>query len=264
MERLFFILFVVGIIYLAVWGIKAIIRSATHMPTWEGIIISAILGMLPLYLILCFFGIMGETRNEYPNYSTQSQTYAEEMNKRYANEKPSPKKWIHYAVLVLVVVSLFYIFKGRNSREEEFTTTTETFTTSPNVDIKESNTQMQEEIPTSEKSKQPSSTKNNANERPKTTLELLEEQNHANVVKQAKKAGVSTEGSTLDILDRINHANVVKQAQKAGVSTEGSTLDILDRINHANVVKQAQKAGVSTEGSTLEILERINRKALEE
>lgn len=28
--------------------------------TWEGIIISAILGMLPLYLVLCFFGIIGE------------------------------------------------------------------------------------------------------------------------------------------------------------------------------------------------------------
>jgi lipid-binding SYLF domain-containing protein len=56
----------------------------------------------------------------------------------------------------------------------------------------------------------------------------------------------------------------VKQAQRAGVSTEGSTIEILERINHASVVKQAQKAGVSTEGSTIEILERINRKALEE
>ena len=42
----------------------------------------------------------------------------------------------------------------------------------------------------------------------KSTLELLEERNHVNVVKQAKEAGVSTEGSTLDILERINHAKV--------------------------------------------------------
>lgn len=96
-----------------------------------------------------------------------------------------------------------------------------------------------------------------------STLEILERINHAEVVKQAQSAGISSEGSTLEILERINHAEVVKQAQRAGVSTEGNTLDILERINHAEVVKQAQRAGVSTEGSTLEILERINRKSLE-
>ena len=64
MEGLFGILFVIGVIYLVVWAVKAIIRSATNVPTWEGIIISAILGMLPFYLFLCFFGIMGEPRNK--------------------------------------------------------------------------------------------------------------------------------------------------------------------------------------------------------
>ena len=103
MEGLFGILFVVGIICLAVWAIQAIIRSATHVPTWGGIIISAILGMLPLYLILCFFGVMGEVRNEY-----------------------------------------------------------------------------------------------------------LERINHANVVRQAKEMGVSTEGSTLEILERINRKAMEK------------------------------------------------------
>ena len=68
-----------------------------------------------------------------------------------------------------------------------------------------------------------------------TTLELLEKRNHENVVKQAKRAGVSTEGTTIEILERINHANVVKQAKRAGVSTEGSTLDILERINRKNL-----------------------------
>ena len=96
-----------------------------------------------------------------------------------------------------------------------------------------------------------------------STLEILERRNHADVVKQAKRAGVSTEGSTIDILERINHADVVKQAKRAGVSTEGSTIDILERINHADVVKQAKRAGVSTEGSTIDILERINRKEME-
>ena len=92
----------------------------------------------------------------------------------------------------------------------------------------------------------------------KSTLELLEERNHANVVERAKRMGVSTEGSTVEILERINHANVVKRAEREGVSTEGSTVEILERINHANVVKRAEREGVSTEGTTIEILERIN------
>ncbi len=96
-----------------------------------------------------------------------------------------------------------------------------------------------------------------------STSEILERISHANVVKQAQRAGVSTEGSTSEILERISHANVVKQAQRAGVSTEGSTSEILERISHANVVKQAQRAGVSTEGTTSEILERITRKNME-
>ncbi len=96
-----------------------------------------------------------------------------------------------------------------------------------------------------------------------TTTEILERINHASVVQQAQRAGVSTEGTTTEILERINHESVVQQAQRAGVSTEGTTTEILERINHASVVKQAQRAGVSTEGTTTEILERINRKSLE-
>lgn len=96
-----------------------------------------------------------------------------------------------------------------------------------------------------------------------TTLEILEKRNHADVVKRAQRAGVSTEGSTIEILERINHADVVKRAQRAGVCTEGSTIEILERINHADVVKRAKRLGVSTEGSTIEILERINRKEME-
>ena len=91
-----------------------------------------------------------------------------------------------------------------------------------------------------------------------TTAEILDRIYRANVIKMAKQAGVSTEGTPSEILDRINHAGVTNQAQRAGVSTEGSTSEILDRINHANVVKMAQQAGVSTEGSTSEILDRIN------
>ncbi len=49
-----------GMIYLIVKIIKAGIPNS---PTWKGIIISALLGMLPLYLVLCFFGVMGEDKS---------------------------------------------------------------------------------------------------------------------------------------------------------------------------------------------------------
>ena len=49
-----------GVIYLI--G-KAFSIGPQKNPTWEGIIISALIGMLPLYLILCYFGYMGDDRN---------------------------------------------------------------------------------------------------------------------------------------------------------------------------------------------------------
>ena len=108
------------------------------------------------------------------------------------------------------------------------------------------------------------STQSNAeNESGLSTLEILERKQHADVVKRAQRAGVSTEGTTLEIMERMQHADVVKRAQRAGVSTEGTTLEIMERMQHADVVKRAQRAGVSTEGSTLEIMERINRKNMQ-
>lgn len=52
------ILFIVGII-------KVISRGPAKNPTWKGIIISAILGLLLFYLIFCFLGWMGEERKRY-------------------------------------------------------------------------------------------------------------------------------------------------------------------------------------------------------
>ena len=41
--------------------------------------------------------------------------------------------------------------------------------------------------------------------------------------------------STLEIMERRNHEQVVRQAQRAGVSTEGTTLDIIERINRKSL-----------------------------
>lgn len=60
MESLLVAVVMIAFIVLLVKGLIAIARNT---PTWKGIIISAILGLLPLYLILCFFGLMGEDKN---------------------------------------------------------------------------------------------------------------------------------------------------------------------------------------------------------
>ena len=275
----------IGILYLVIWFIKLIIRSATNMPTWQGIIISAILGMLPFYLFLCFFGLMGEERNMYSTDDLHHHGFDNDSKFK------KNRSWIKYLILVLFIFFLL-IFSINYFISDTSTRSPIVQPTSNQVDIERQEEKLKFEKKQTnakrkknKKEKEKPSVKPLGNiavdspqskelhvessydkeiERQKSTLELIEEQNHASVVKQAKEAGVSTEGSTLEILDRINHASVVKQAKEAGVSSEGSTLEILDRINHAGVVKQAKEAGVSSEGSTLEILDRINRKQLEE
>lgn len=54
-------LIIIGMVLL----LSAAIKGARNQPTMKGVIISLIIGMLPLYLILCFFGVMGEERNRF-------------------------------------------------------------------------------------------------------------------------------------------------------------------------------------------------------
>ncbi len=276
---------IIGVIAIVIWFMKGLIRNATNSPTWEGIIISALIGMLPMYLILCYFGVMGEKR--YNDSPQSSGNYTQDMNRRYAYDSTSKKKWnwvkiLTSAFIVLLLVCIF--LSNRPARQEdEQTEVQDEIVTEKQEEIVEPTSNQAKDEPmkirstaTKPKTKVSSSKQKNANEitptesepapseNKRSTLDMLDEIQHNNIVQQAKEAGVSTEGSTLDMLERINHAEVVKQAKEAGVSTEGSTLDILERINHAEVVKQAKEAGVSTEGSTLDILERIQRKMLEE
>ena len=64
--------------------------------------------------------------------------------------------------------------------------------------------------------------------------EQLQAERTAETPKQEEK---KEELSTSELLERATHANVVKQAQRAGVSTEGSTSDILERITRKNLEK---------------------------
>lgn len=58
---LIMLLMIIGVIALIVSAIK----NSKNQPTMKGVIISLIFGLLPLYLILCILGIMGEERNKF-------------------------------------------------------------------------------------------------------------------------------------------------------------------------------------------------------
>lgn len=57
-------LILVVVLLLIILIIKGLINSARNTPTWKGIICSSIFGVLPFYLIMCFFGWAGEPRED--------------------------------------------------------------------------------------------------------------------------------------------------------------------------------------------------------
>ena len=274
MDILFIILIFIGTLWLTLWGTKALIKGAANTPTWNGIIISAILGMLPMYLILCFFGIMGEPRSLRTVYIPQPPTgnYAEDMSRRHANYgSPRTGKWMICIALMGFFLILLFGFLSSRTEEREHIKQSEI------IDIEQvipENRIEQIEVPTP-KSDTKTSKQKRKESQPSAAVEVLktsatkQKTVKINNLEPSLPDSIATVNvnhneeekailSTIELLERKNHENAVKQAKEAGVSAEGSTLDILERINHANVVKQAKEAGVSTEGSTLDILERIN------
>ncbi len=56
-----FILLLIGVFIIV---IKMLRNAKMNRPTWMGIIISALLGILPFYLVMCFLGIWGEEEDK--------------------------------------------------------------------------------------------------------------------------------------------------------------------------------------------------------
>ena len=56
-----FILLLMGVFIIV---IKMLRNAKMNRPTWKGIIISALLGILPFYLVMCFLGIWGEEEDK--------------------------------------------------------------------------------------------------------------------------------------------------------------------------------------------------------
>ena len=114
MQELIYIVFLIGFIALIIWVIKSLINSSANTPTWNGIIISALVGMLPLYLFLCFFGVKGEKRDNDIQPTTGS--YAENMSRRYASSKKQ-RNWLKYTVVALVVIFIILILQDDESKD---------------------------------------------------------------------------------------------------------------------------------------------------
>ena len=174
----------------------------------------------------------------------ESRSYAENMNHRYSNNNPSKKNWLVYVLMASFILFLFYIFINDYSKDLEEIESIESLSSDSIT------TEKQEEIVEPVNIQRTIKNYKSVSSPPMSSIVLEEDD-------------VRTVKSTIEILQERNHANVMKEAARVGVSTEGTTVEILERINHANVVKEATRAGVSTEGSTIEILERINQKTLE-
>jgi len=58
------LLLAILVLFILVLFIVAVFNANHNYPTWKGIIISSIFGMLPLYLILCFIGWMGHEKQQ--------------------------------------------------------------------------------------------------------------------------------------------------------------------------------------------------------
>ena len=54
----------VALVIIGLMVVKATGRPIMNKPTWKGGIISFCIGMLPIYLLFCLFGVMGTVREE--------------------------------------------------------------------------------------------------------------------------------------------------------------------------------------------------------
>lgn len=105
-------------------------------------------------------------------------------------------------MIAFILVFLFFIFKP-NKFEKQITTNPVETSVSVNEALEEPN-EKTSPIPSEIEISHKENVEVKTGRKKKSTLELLEVQNHASAIEQAKEMGVSTEGSTLEILERIN------------------------------------------------------------
>ena len=188
----------------------------------------------------------GETTNEKVDELPYTNTYTEEMSKRYAYDNSPRKKrnWFKYAVLIYVIIYLFYLLLKDNSKEpkaQEIIVPVETSISNdvvekqtervaPIKDKKKSATKKQEirkkssnvemekplvkqkqslvieaPIPSEMKIPQGENMNDGTNEKRKSTIEIPKEQTQMNTDrKRMKRIGVRPEKKSSDIWEKVN------------------------------------------------------------
>lgn len=161
---------------------------------------------------------------------TYKRSYSSEYNHSEKDVRPrdSRRSPVFLILVAGILAAAFYFFHSRDKNTDDFNPAPESAVMETVGNQEEAAVASPEPIEVPEPSDQPSSDK------------LIDEWIHENAVKEAKKAGVSTEGTTAEIIDRIAHANAVEQAKQAGVSTKGTTAEILERIAKKNLEKYGQ------------------------
>ena len=190
-----------------------------------------------------------ETSDEKIDEQPYTNTYTEELSKRYAYDNSPRKKrnWVKYAVLAYVILYLLYLVMKDDSSEQKVQETTTPVETSISNDVVEK----QKEIVVPTKSKKKTATKKQ---------EIKKENSNAEMEKPLVEQKRSLTSESL-IQPSLNMSQEEKNVSKTSESLN-SNLELSRENNNSNVVKKRTKrTSTKSKEKTSDIWEKVNRKS---
>ena len=190
-----------------------------------------------------------ETTDEKSDEQPYTNTYTEEMSKRYAHENSTKRKktWFKLAVLAYVIIYLLYLVlkdDSKEQREPETIASTENIT--PNNIVEEP----KEEAPSVVVKK------NSATKRQETKQKSPDVKKQQPLVEQKQSILIE---STIPLGIEIPQD---KNLEDKASEKENSSSDSLKETNRTNSEKKRTKrTGVKPRGTTSDIWEKVNRKS---
>lgn len=190
-----------------------------------------------------------ETTDEKSDEQPYTNSYTEEMSKRYANENSTKRKrtWFKLAVLAYVIMYLLYLVlkdDSKEQREQETVAPTEIIT--PNNIVEEP----KEEAPSVVVKK------NSATKRHETKQKSHDVKKQQPLVEQKQSIVIEP---TIPLGVKIPQEKILEE--KAS-EKENSSFDSLKETNRTNSEKKRTKrTGVKPRGTTSDIWEKVNRKS---
>ena len=190
-----------------------------------------------------------ETTDEKSDEQPYTNTYTEEMSKRYAHENSTKRKktWFKLAVLAYVIIYLLYLVLKDDSKEQrEQETIASTEIIMPNNIVEEP----KEEAPSVVVKK------NSATKRQETKQKSPDVKKQQPLVEQKQSILIE---STIPLGIEIPQD---KNLEDKASEKENSSFDSLKETNRTNSEKKRTKrTGVRPRGTTSDIWEKVNRKS---